>query len=145
MLMKRYAEKQERLLAVQEHKMRKSKTSRKRLQRIRRKFSIRKKIVGTPEVPRASVYRSLKHIYIQAIDDDNGHTMVSASTLQPEFLSAKKEKMKKTEQAFLVGEIFAKKCKEKKIDRIKFDRNGFSYHGRIKALADGARKGGLKF
>jgi large subunit ribosomal protein L18 len=125
--------------------MRKSKISIKRLHRIRRKFSIRKKISGTNTFPRTCVYRSLKHIYIQAIDDDNGHTIVSASTLQPEFLEAKKEKMKKTDQAFLVGEIFAKKCKGKNIDRIRFDRNGFSYHGRVKALADGARKGGLKF
>jgi len=125
--------------------MAKSKTSKKRAQRIRRKIAIQKKISGTAEFPRASVYRSLKHIYVQAIDDDTGNTIVSTSTLQPEFLAEKKENMKKTEQAFLVGKIFAKKCQEKKIDKIKFDRNGFKYHGRVKALAEGAREGGLKF
>ncbi|MBC8313697.1 MAG: 50S ribosomal protein L18 [Candidatus Cloacimonetes bacterium] len=122
------------------HNVKKSK-----LLRIKRKISIRKKLFGTSEIPRLSVYRSLKHIYAQVINDTDGKTLVSTSTLQPEFISKKEKKIKKTKEAFLVGEILAKKCLKKKIDKICFDRNGFKYHGRIKALADGARKVGLKF
>lgn len=116
-----------------------------RLLRFRRKRAIRKKISGTPEVPRISVYRSLKHIYAQAIDDINGNTLVSASTLQPEFKAQKKGDIKRVEEAFLTGRLLAKKCLEKGINRVCFDRNGFMYHGRVKALADGARKQGLRF
>ena len=116
-----------------------------KLLRIRRKMAIRKRISGTEEVPRLSVYKSLKHIYAQVIDDTTGNTLESASTLQPEFFAQKKKSIKRTEEAFLVGNILAKKCVEKNITRICFDRNGFRYHGRVKALADGARKSGLKF
>lgn len=115
-----------------------------KLLRKRRKITIRKKISGTPVRPRVTVYRSIKHIYAQAIDDVNNVTLVSASTLQPKFKELKKEKMKPVEKAFLVGKIFAEKCKEAKVDQVCFDRNGFKYHGRVKAVAEGARKGGLK-
>ena len=125
--------------------MAKGNVKKSKLLRIRRKISIRKKLSGTAEIPRLSVYRSLKHIYAQVIDDTKGNTLVSASTLQPEFISEKKKKLKKTEEAFLIGEILAKKCLKKEIKRICFDRNGFKYHGRVKAMAEGARKAGLKF
>ncbi|MBC8525643.1 MAG: 50S ribosomal protein L18 [Candidatus Cloacimonetes bacterium] len=116
-----------------------------KLLRFRRKISIRKKLFGTAQVPRISVYRSLKHIYAQVINDTNSHTLISASTLDPEFAAQKKEGLKRIEEAFLVGKILAKKCLENKINSVCFDRNGFKYHGRVKALAEGTRKGGLKF
>ncbi len=105
---------------------------------------IRKKIFGTPQKPRLSVYRSLKHIYAQLIDDIKGHTILSVSTLNKD-VKEKIRGMKKTEQAFLVGEILGKIALEKGIKEVVFDRGGFKYHGRVKALADGARKSGLKF
>ncbi len=125
--------------------MLKKKITKNKLLRNRRKISIRKKISGTKEKPRISVYRSLKHIYAQVIDDVSEHTLVSASTLQPEFKEQKKDKMKSAEQAFLIGKILAQKCNERNIKNVCFDRNGFKYHGRVKALAEGARKGGLNF
>lgn len=125
--------------------MAKKNIAKSKLLRLRRKKTIRKKIYGTLEVPRISVYRSLKHIYAQVIDDTKSYTLVSASTLQPEFITQKKEGLKRTEEAFLVGKIIAKACLEKDIKKVCFDRNGFYYHGRVKALADGARKGGLIF
>ena len=95
--------------------------------------------------PRLVVYRSLKHIYGQIIDDQKGEVLVSASTVdystQSDFKSAKT----KIDKSIEVGKILAEKAKEKKIKRIVFDRNGFLYHGRVKALADGAREGGLEF
>ena len=115
-----------------------------KLLRQRRKITIRKKISGTPEMPRVSVYRSIKHIYAQVIDDVHNTTLVSASTLQSQFEELKKDKMKPVEKAFLVGKILAEKCKKMNVNAVCFDRNGFKYHGRVKALADGARKSGLK-
>jgi len=110
--------------------------------RQRRKQSIRKKVEGNVERPRLSVYRSLNHIYAQVIDDVSGKTLAAASTLSPELKDAKG---KKKDQAKEVGKLVAKKCVEKKIDAVVFDRNGFMYHGRIAAVAEGAREGGLKF
>ena len=103
---------------------------------------IREKVQGTPERPRLSVYRSLNHIYAQVIDDVTGKTLAAASTLSAEL---KDGKGKKKEQAKEVGKLVAKKCQEAKIEAVVFDRNGFMYHGRIAAVAEGAREGGLKF
>lgn len=94
---------------------------------------------GTAEKPRLQVFRSSKYIYAQVIDDETGKTLLSESDF------GKKDKKNKTESAFLVGEGIAKKAKEKKITKIVFDRSGYLYHGRVKAVAEGARKGGLQF
>ncbi len=112
--------------------------------RLRRKKRIRKKIRGTPERPRLCVYRSLKHIYAQVIDDEQGITIVAASTLSPEIRS-EVSSLKKTEAAKIVGKLIGQKALEKGIKKVAFDRNGYLYHGRVKALADGAREAGLDF
>ena len=104
--------------------------------------SIRRKIVGTAERPRLSVYRSLKNIFVQIIDDNSGKTLVSASTIEKD---AKIEKGSNVEAAKKIGEVIAKKALEKGIDTVVFDRGGYIYTGRIKALADAAREAGLKF
>ncbi len=111
--------------------------------RLKIRRSIRKKIKGTAETPRFSVFRSNKHIFAQLVDDLNAVTLVSASSLSKEI--ADKKDINKTEQAKLVGELIAKKAGEKEISSVLFDRGGFLYHGRIKSLADSAREGGLKF
>jgi large subunit ribosomal protein L18 len=110
----------------------------------RRKRRVRKKVTGGHDLPRLNVYKSNKHIYVQIIDDTSGHTSVCASTLSPELKGASKY-TGNVEAAKKVGGLIAKKCLEKKIARVVFDRNGFLYHGRIKALAQSAREGGLKF
>ena len=112
--------------------------------RLRIKKRIRKKVFGTAERPRLSVFRSNKHIYAQIINDEIGHTLVAASTRSKE-LAGKLEGKTKTEQARLVGLLLAEKALKAGITQIVFDRNGYKYHGRVKALADGAREGGLKF
>lgn len=112
--------------------------------RLRVKRRIRNKISGTPERPRLSVFRSNKHIYAQIIDDEAGHTLVSASTRSKE-LAGQLEGKTKVEQAMLVGKLLAEKALKANISQVVFDRNGYKYHGRVKALADGAREGGLKF
>ena len=114
----------------------------KRELRARRKASIRKKVEGSTERPRLSVYRSLNHIYAQVIDDISGKTLAAASTLSPEL---KDGKGKKRDLAKEVGKLVASKCKAAQIAAVVFDRNGFNYHGRIAAVADGAREAGLKF
>ncbi|HZK03549.1 MAG TPA: 50S ribosomal protein L18 [Bacteroidaceae bacterium] len=106
--------------------------------RIKIKYRIRKKIYGTAERPRMTVFRSNKQIYVQVIDDLNGKTLASASSLGV-------EKMPKREQAAKVGNLIAQKAKEAGITQVVFDRNGFLYHGRVKELADAARKDGLNF
>ena len=110
--------------------------------RTRRKKRIRKYVFGTAIKPRLSVYRSNKEIYAQLINDISKTTLVSASSRDK---SLSNFKGKKTEKSFIVGEILANYAKKLNIQSIVFDRNGFIYHGRIKALAEGARKGGLKF
>jgi large subunit ribosomal protein L18 len=110
--------------------------------RQRRKAHIRKRVEGSIARPRLSVYRSLNHIYAQVIDDTSSKTLAAASTLSPEL---KEGKGKKKELAKAVGKLIAKKCQEAKIEAVVFDRNGFMYHGRIAAVAEGAREGGLKF
>ena len=119
-----------------------STNTRKQLLRQRRKAHIRKRVEGSQERPRLSVYRSLSHIYAQVIDDVSGKTLAAASTLSPEL---KDGKGKKKELAKQVGKLVAKKCQEAKIAAVVFDRNGFMYHGRVAAVAEGAREGGLKF
>ncbi|MEA4909664.1 MAG: 50S ribosomal protein L18 [Chloroflexi bacterium] len=112
--------------------------------RIRRHRRVRKFIHGTQECPRLSVYRSLADIYAQIIDDEAGQTIVAASSLDHSLRSGLDGKTK-TEQATMVGQLIAERAKEKGIDRVVFDRGGFRYIGRVKALADAARKGGLEF
>ncbi len=120
-------------------------TANKRLMaRLRRKRRIRKKIFGTPERPRLAVFRSAKHIYAQVIDDTRGITLASASTLDKDF-SMDPEKKGKVAAAEKVGELLAAHALKKGIEKVVFDRGGYIYHGRVKALADGARKGGLRF
>jgi large subunit ribosomal protein L18 len=105
---------------------------------------VRERLSGTADKPRLAVFRSLNHIYAQIIDDTAGHTLAFATDLETE-LKSKKNGKKKTEVAGLVGEVLAKKAKDKGIATVVFDRGGFKYHGRVKAFADAARKGGLTF
>lgn len=112
--------------------------------RERRHRRVRMKLSGTSERPRLNVFRSLDHIYAQVIDDVAGHTLASASSLDKELRSEMSDKTKK-EQAELVGKTVAERAKSAGIETVVFDRGGFLYHGRVKALADGAREGGLKF
>lgn len=118
------------------------KTKTKEDGRLKRRKRLRKKVFGSGDLPRLAVFRSLNHIYVQAIDDKTGKTLLSASSLEV------KDKSKKTgnkDAAKLVGELIAEKCKQKGIDAVVFDRGGYLYHGRIKALAEAARAAGLKF
>ena len=112
----------------------------KRQMRANRQKRIRAKISGTAKHPRLNVYRSLKHIFAQLIDDTAGKTIVSASDFE-----IKAKKGKPTDKAKAVGLLIAKKAQEKQISQAVFDRAGFKFHGRIKAVAEGAREGGLKF
>ena len=109
--------------------------------RVRRHLRVRKKVSGTAERPRLSVYRSEKNIYAQIIDDIAGNTLVSASSLDKDFSNVGSNK----ESAKQVGELVAKKALEKGIKEVVFDRGGYIYHGRVKELAEGAREGGLEF
>jgi large subunit ribosomal protein L18 len=119
--------------------------------RLRRKKRVRKKIFGYPERPRVSVFRSHKHIYAQIINDVEGHTLVALSSLSPEVrtkveeLKSKGEVKGKVDVARLVGRMLAEKAKAKGITKVVFDRGGYKYHGRVKALAEGLREGGLEF
>ena len=117
----------------------------KRLARLRRKRRIRKKIFGTSARGRLCVFKSLKHIYAQIIDDTQGRTLVAASTLDPVLREQIKDMKGKILPANEVGKLVAQRALEKGIKRVVFDRNGFPYHGRIKALAEGAREAGLEF
>ena len=112
--------------------------------RLKRRKRIRKKVSGSPERPRLSVFRSSKHIYAQVIDDLNGVTLVTASTLTPEIRQQEKVKGK-IENAKRVGKMIAQMTKAQGITRVVFDRNGFMYHGRVRALAAAAREAGLEF
>jgi large subunit ribosomal protein L18 len=112
--------------------------------RERRHRRVRILVSGTPERPRLNVYRSLQHIYAQVIDDVAGHTLASASTLDAEVKKAIRG-MRKTDAAKVVGKVVAARAKNAGITQVVFDRGGNKYHGRIKALADGAREGGLEF
>ena len=112
--------------------------------RNRRHYRVRLKVKGIDSRPRLCVFRSLNHIHAQIVDDSKGHTLASASTLDPEIRNDKNGKSK-TDKAALVGNMIAERAKKKKIDRVVFDRGGYKYHGRVKALAEAARQGGLKF
>jgi large subunit ribosomal protein L18 len=115
-----------------------------RAARIRRHARVRKRVSGTGDKPRLAVFRSLTHIYAQVIDDVARTTIVSASDLEAEVVKQTKGK-KKSEAATVVGGIVAKRAKEKGITRVVFDRGGYPFHGRIRALAQAAREGGLEF
>lgn len=115
----------------------------KRERRIKIKQRIRKRISGTSERPRMSVFRSNKQIYVQLVNDLTGETLVSASSKNKEV--AEKKNVNKNEQARLVGKLLAERSLAKGINSVVFDRNGYLYHGRIKVLAESAREGGLKF
>ena len=112
--------------------------------RYRRHNRVRLKVSGTASRPRLCVFRSLKHIYAQIIDDVQGHTLVSASTLDPEIRGETNGKVK-TVKAKLIGSMIAKRALGKGINQVAFDRGGYKYHGRVKALAEAARQVGLKF
>lgn len=112
--------------------------------RVNKHKKIRNKITGTSERPRLSVFRSNNHIYAQVIDDAKGHTLVSASTVDKD-ISSKLEQTNNVDAATAVGEMVAKKAIEKGINNVVFDRGGYIYHGKVKALADAAREAGLKF
>ena len=105
---------------------------------------VKKKIFGIKSHLRLCVYRSLRHIYAQIVDDQRGKTVVAASTLSPE-IKKKIEKLKKSQAAALVGELIAEKSKASGVKRVVFDKSGYDYHGRVKNLAEACRKGGLEF
>lgn len=112
----------------------------KTLRRTRRRRGLRKRLIGTPDRPRLCVFRSSKHIYAQVIDDIEGKTLASAGSV-----AAKAQKSSNIDAAKQIGQQIAEQAKAAGISEVAFDRNGFRYHGRIKALADAARQGGLKF
>lgn len=116
--------------------------TKKDIRRLKIKYRVRKKIRGTQDKPRLTVFRSNKQIYAQIIDDTEGKTLVSASTMVKDFEGEKKNK---TELAKKVGQVLAERSKEAGINTVVFDRNGYLYHGRVKSLAEGAREGGLNF
>lgn len=119
----------------------------KQERRNRRRRSIRKRVTGTSERPRLSVSRSIRHIYVQAIDDTTGRTLAAASTLNDELVSqiiGSEEGSANFAAGKAVGKAVAQRLKEKNIETVVFDRNGYLYHGRVQAVADGAREGGLK-
>jgi large subunit ribosomal protein L18 len=111
-----------------------------REQRLRRHLRVRRKVHGTAERPRLSVFRSLKHIYVQVIDDERGHTLVAASTSE-----LGRDGKKKTEMAAEVGKLIAERALAQGITKVVFDRGGYLYHGRVKAVAEAARAAGLQF
>jgi len=115
-----------------------------RLARKRRHQRVRAKVIGSASRPRLCLFRSLNHIYAQVIDDAKGNTLASASTLEPE-LKGNSQGKAKTAQAELVGSLVAKRALDKGIHQVVFDRGGYKYHGRVKALAEAARQVGLEF
>jgi large subunit ribosomal protein L18 len=113
--------------------------------RLRSKIKIRKVISGTPERPRLTIYRSLDNIYAQIIDDTTGKTLVSASSLSKDLAEDLKKAKGKVQRSKTIGIYVAKKALEQNINTVVFDRNGYRYHGRVQAVAEGAREAGLKF
>lgn len=110
-----------------------------------RKLRIKKRMSGTPEVPRVCVFKSQKYIYAQAVDDSTGRTLACASSLETGLRAELKSSGKHVKVAEKVGELLSERLKAKGVEKVVFDRSGYVYHGRIKAVAEGARKGGLKF
>ena len=128
-------------MPMQRLKVRKALTPRQKRHR-----RVRAKVSGTPQRPRLNVFRSSAHIYAQVIDDERGHTLAAAGSNDPELRAlAQASPMTKTEKSQWVGRMVAAKAKAAGIERVVFDRGGFLYHGRVKALADAAREGGLDF
>jgi large subunit ribosomal protein L18 len=119
------------------------KTTHRETARRQRHRRVRKRVVGTSQRPRLNVFRSLKHIYAQVIDDTRGHTLAAASTLDPELRDEVKG-LTKTEQAKLVGGLLAKRALKRGVKKVAFDRGGYKYHGRVKSLAEAVREGGLE-
>ena len=111
--------------------------------RERRRRRVRAKVYGMPDRPRLNVFRSTKYIYVQLIDDEAGNTLVAASSLDADIRGL--TGLKKTEEAAAVGKLLAQRAQQKQIKQVVFDRAGYRYHGRVKAVADGAREGGLEF
>lgn len=120
------------------------KAKQKQLARRRRHARVRRRVHGTPERPRLTVFRSLKHIHAQVVDDVQHHTLVAASTLDAEVRGQLGDK-DKSAQAEVVGQVLAERALEAGVERVVFDRGGYKYHGRVKSLADAARKAGLEF
>ena len=120
------------------------KTNRAYVARKRRHMRVRKHLAGTSERPRLNIFRSLNHIYTQVIDDANGITLTSASSLDAD-VSKKAKGQTKTEQAKLVGQLVAERALKAGVSEVVFDRGGYRYHGRVKALAEASREAGLKF
>ncbi len=120
-----------------------AKRNQKELARLRKKHHIKKKVIGTPQRPRLVVYKSLKHIYAQLVDDTSQKTITGLSSLSNDLKGDVSKAKNRLEVAGIVGDHIAKKAL--KFDSVVFDRNGYIYHGRIKAVAEAARKGGLKF
>lgn len=120
-----------------------NKNKKKMVRRARRRIGIRKGVSGTAERPRLAIYRSLKHVYVQVIDDMEGKTLASASTRDKSFEAG--DGTGNSDAAKRVGELIAERAKAAGVEQVVFDRGGFRYHGRIKALADGARGAGLEF
>ncbi len=117
----------------------------RKVARIKRKMRVRKRVRGTADMPRLSVFRSSRHIYAQLIDDDAAVTLATVSSLSKDLASAIENKGGNRRGAAVVGEHIARKAQEKGIKKVVFDRNGFLYHGRVKSLADAARESGLEF
>lgn len=118
--------------------------NRNTINRKRRQARVRDSVRGSEQRPRLCVFRSARHIYVQVISDETGKTLTSASTLSTELRESGKQG-KKTDAAKQVGQLVARRCLEQSISQVVFDRNGFLYHGRVKALAEAAREAGLKF
>ncbi len=123
----------------------KKRIEKKRERRKKVHWRIRKKVFGTSERPRLCVYKSLRYIYAQIVDDERGFTLVAASTLEPELRNKVQGSNKSIAAATLVGETIGKRALAKGIKKVVFDRSGYIYHGRVKAVAEGARKAGLQF
>lgn len=117
----------------------------KNFKRLRKKKRVRKKIFGTTERPRLAVFRSSRNIYAQLVDDVHQKTLTGVSTLSPELKSELAKAKNKTDAAKVVGKHIAEKAKKLKVDQVVFDRGGYLFHGRVKAVADSARENGLKF
>jgi large subunit ribosomal protein L18 len=113
--------------------------------RQRRHLRVRAKVSGVADRPRLNVFRSSQHIYAQLIDDTRGATIAAASSLEPDFAARLGESKKKTDKALVVGKLIGERAKELGVTAVVFDRGGFKYHGRVKAVAEGAREAGLKF
>lgn len=117
-------------------------STRRRVARARRHYRLRKNISGTPEAPRLVVHRTSRHMHVQVIDDTKGHTLAAASTIEPDVRALDGDKK---DRGARVGQLIAERAKAAGVETVVFDRGGYQYHGRVAALADAAREGGLKF